>query len=188
MCPFLLRHITLGVIIASAVALAIGFIVPVGTIVPNFGSSTVNVVLSYWFPHELAPQSKSLLGGIWGFFTNGQYVLGVVLLNFTVCFPISKLSLLLWLAWTHPLVPSPEWPPSFWQRTRGRCLKALSIVGHWSMLDVLVVALVVAHFARFPLGTRILPEPGLYWFALSVVLSIVAVQLLKRLDEAHGAV
>jgi uncharacterized paraquat-inducible protein A len=45
------------------------------------------------------------------------------------------------------------------------------------MLDVFVIAVIIAGFKEFPSGTRIYREWGLFCFAASVILSIAASML-----------
>jgi paraquat-inducible protein A len=61
-----------------------------------------------------------------------------------------------------------------WARPeRTRLYRLVEAVGHWSMLDVLVVVLLVA-MVRFGALANVQPEPGLLAFGAVVVLTMLA--------------
>lgn len=102
----------------------------------------------------------SLLSGTWGLFSEGEWFLGLVLLVFSILFPVAKN--LLMLALLHGL-------PAARRRMRG-VMHALSILGKWSMLDVFIVAILVCSVKLGLLAdTEVLA--GVYCFAVSVLLT-----------------
>ncbi|WP_150002509.1 paraquat-inducible protein A [Iodidimonas gelatinilytica] len=111
---------------------------------------------------------SSLLGVSWGLLQDREFLLGGVLIVFTILFPITKLCLLA-VIWWRPTA-----------RTN-HLLQLLARLGRWSMLDVLVLALFVFSVKSSGLGTAF-SQPGLYCFAGAVILTMIAVARLA--DES----
>lgn len=109
------------------------------------------------------PSLVAMIAGLWG---SGDVALALLIALFSVAFPLAKLGLLHVAAYGgpdgHRMVPS-------WFR----------ILSNWSMLDVVLVALVV--FAAKTTGiAEAFSRPGLWFFAASVVLTAGASAALKR--------
>ena len=109
------------------------------------------------------PSLATMIAGLW---RTGDFALATVVALFSVAFPLAKLGLLHVAAYGgpegHRMVPS-------WFR----------ILSNWSMLDVVLVALVV--FAAKTTGlAEAFARPGLWFFAASVVLTAGASAMLKR--------
>ncbi len=125
--------------------------------------------------------STSILGGIAMLWQDGHGVLAAIVAICSVVVPLGKLLTLLWLAAAGERSP--------W---RGRLLATLEVTGRWGMLDVLLVAVLVA---AVKLGEVVRIEPGLgaLAFAACVALAIVATATMARLarvlrdSEAQGA-
>lgn len=63
---------------------------------------------------------------------------------------------------------------SQWARTqRAKLYRLVEFIGYWSMLDVFVVALLTA-LVRFSVLSRVEPLPGVIYFGLTVVLTMLA--------------
>lgn len=89
---------------------------------------------------------------------------------FSIAFPIAKLAVLHILAFAQRNECSAGVPP--W----------LSVLGKWSMLDVLLVALVI--FAAKTSGiAAALTQPGLWFFAASTLLSTIAATRLRKTER-----
>ena len=58
-------------------------------------------------------------------------------------------------------------------------LERLEFLGPWSMADVLVVAVLVVAFKKFPGGSSIMPEAGWFLFLGSVLCAMLAVAFTK---------
>src|SRR6185503_2851532 len=80
----------------------------------------------------LAHDSYSVLGGIADLARSDELLLALIVLAFSVLFPIVKLGLL-----AHVLFR----PVAVEQRTR--LVRALERLGRWSMLDVFVIAILI---------------------------------------------
>lgn len=131
----------------------------------SFGLGVVLPLLQvdrlYFFSDE-----PSLAGIVIGLWNGGDWLLAFVVALFSIIFPASKLALLNIRAYSgqgaHDRIP-------VWFR-------ALS---NWSMLDVVLVALVI--FAAKTSGfATAFTKPGLWFFATSVLLTVAASWMLKR--------
>ena len=59
------------------------------------------------------------------------------------------------------------------QRQRAKLYRLVELIGHWSMLDVFVVALLTA-LVRFSVLSSVEPLPGVIYFCLTVILTMFA--------------
>ena len=137
----------------AAFALSALMLYPLGILLP--------VVALERFGHR---QETSILGGIAELMSSGHLVLAAIVLICSICLPLFKLGGL--------LVLSSERIP-LGARGRDRVWRLLEITGRWGMLDVLLVAALVA---AVKLGDLVSIESGsgLYAFAGTVVLSLLA--------------
>ncbi|MEQ9020857.1 MAG: paraquat-inducible protein A [Nitratireductor sp.] len=111
-------------------------------------------------------EEPSLAGLVFGLWTTGDRLLALLVGLFSIAFPTLKLGLLHVAAYAgdgaHRALP--------------RWLAALS---NWSMLDVVLVALVI--FAANTSGqAAAAAQPGLWFFAASAVLTATAAALVRR--------
>ncbi|MEM9530096.1 MAG: paraquat-inducible protein A [Pseudomonadota bacterium] len=113
-----------------------------------------------------AEQSFSVVAGIVALAQAGSLLLAVLILAFSVVFPAAKLWLLLRFALNKPLPFDPRW---------------LLLLGKWSMLDVLVVAIIIGA-GRLRLLSDFSSAAGVYWFGLAVLLSMAGAELLLKAD------
>ncbi len=110
----------------------------------------------------LFSDQPSLLAMIAGLWAGEDRLLAALVLLFSVLAPIAKL-LLLHVAAAEPRSRVPSW---------------FRAIANWSMLDVVLVALVIFAAKTSGLATAV-TKPGLWFFALSVVLTAGASALLK---------
>ena len=107
------------------------------------------------------PSLLQLVTGLW---TDGEQLLAGAVALFSVVFPMAKLAAL------HVAVVA---------GTPGRSLQMLGALGKWSMMDVMLVALVIFAAKTSGLATAI-TQPGLLFYAGAVVLSALAAVLARR--------
>lgn len=112
----------------------------------------------------LFTDEPSLVGIVAALFAEGDMLLGLVIALFSIVFPALKLALLHVAAYGTPAARIPAW------------FRALS---NWSMLDVVLVALVVFAAKTSGVATAF-TRPGLWFFAASVMLTATAAGLAKR--------
>jgi paraquat-inducible protein A len=96
-------------------------------------------------------------------FNGGDYVLGLLVAGFSLGFPALKLSLLHMAAYRNDAPRVPAW---------------LTALSNWSMLDVVLVALIIFAAKNSGLADAFALS-GLWFFAASVVLTATAAALAK---------
>ncbi|MCS7032399.1 MAG: paraquat-inducible protein A [Phycisphaerae bacterium] len=117
----------------------------------------------------------SLPGGIRRLFIDGHVWIGVILLIFSVIFPVAKLLAL--LTATSGLM-------RLSLQARRRLHQAADLTGKYSLLDVLVVAVLIV-VVQFRGVIEVEARAGVYWFCAAVVLSILA-GLCVRLPDPQA--
>jgi paraquat-inducible protein A len=111
--------------------------------------------------------SHTILGGIVELWRIGSWELAVIVFVASIAVPLLKMVSLGLLAIT-------AYRRSTWARPeRTQLYRLVEAVGHWSMLDVLVVVLLVAMVRFGPLAS-VEPMPGLLAFGAVVVLTMLA--------------
>lgn len=124
----------------------------------------------------LFSDTVSLWQAITALFDAGETFLAVVLTLFSIVFPAAKLGL---LAVTWTLLPVDG-------RAFRLALGALDTLGKWSMMDVLVTALLILSLKAQGLANAA-SAPGVYCFAAAVVLSMAAGGLVRRAATGSAA-
>ena len=111
--------------------------------------------------------SKTILGGVLVFIQHGDLPIALVIFLASVVIPIAKLLVLSWLCFS--VVTGHQQRP----RQRTWLYRVTEMIGHWSMVDVFVVAVLVA---LVQLGNIITIEPGpaAIAFALMVIVTMLA--------------
>lgn len=105
---------------------------------------------------------NSLLSGVVALWRDGHWLIGAVILLFSVLLPLAKLVALWLLA-----------GPALQAQRRAGLYHLVEFVGRWGMLDVLLVAVLVA-FVKLGDLVTIAPGPGLFAFMIMVLLSLLA--------------
>ena len=163
------RSFLLGLLlIAATVCLALGLTLPIIRLTRFYIWSDVH----------------SLTSIVWELYLWDEVFLAAVIFLFSVVFPFLKLIYLAALYSGHRAHPG----------YRHRWLKRIAWLGKWSMLDVLVLALVIFYVKTTKLADAV-SMPGVYLFAGAVVLTMIAhamveyeVERQERLaGEAGGA-
>jgi uncharacterized paraquat-inducible protein A len=159
-------------LLAASVLLGVGLVAPCMTIQPSMGEPW-DSWLTLLDPSELEPTTYSILGGIFELMRTDSLWLGLILLAFSVVFPAFKLATLWWAV--SVLKQGQPGGPALWITHHG---------GKFSMLDVMVIAVFIVAIKGLPGDTQVTIGWGLFTFAASVVLSIVASLMVKRLEHA----
>ena len=138
------------ILFAATLSLALGMVLPL-----------IRVERLFVFADE-----PSLVGMIQGLWQEGDWALSAIIALFSVVFPCLKLGLLHLAAYGGDGAEAriPAW------------FRALS---NWSMLDVVLVALVIFAAKTSGLATAF-TKPGLWFFAASAVLTATASALAKQ--------
>jgi hypothetical protein len=135
---------------------------------------TVKKSLTFWgFPLFSETNTVSMLSGACTLLDEGSYVIFALVFVFSVVFPIVKVALLAGLHLAR--AGHQRWFPGLMQW--------LVKLGPWSLLDVMVVAvLIVVVRLRELMEVELLP--GFYCFLAAVLLSVVNSALIKRAARA----
>jgi len=175
-------HIIAGVaIICSAILLIGAFYYP-------FIKSTFSVDFPDWIPDwfslhkeleewivkkgKIPVGNQYLLGIIKSLFIDGSYFLGIIIFLFSVVFPLLKI-----------VLSAVALIPSIHGHTKHSIIKTISYVSKWSMADVFIVAVIIVMFKAKGFNFKFTAEAGIYFYAMSAVLSSLAILLVMRRAE-----
>ena len=111
----------------------------------------------------------SLISVVRELYLSGEYILAGIILLFSIVFPFLKLLYLLALYSLREVGRSHS----------GRWLKRMSGLGKWSMLDVLVLALLIFYAKATNLADAT-SMPGIYLFAAAVILTMIATAIIEH--------
>ncbi|WP_075997205.1 paraquat-inducible protein A [Salaquimonas pukyongi] len=104
----------------------------------------------------LFSETPSLLGLVYGLWQEGSLFLAVIVGLFSLCFPVVKMAIAFRAAINGNALPN-------WA----------GMLSKWSMMDVLLVAIVIFAAKTSGLATAI-SQPGIWFYALSAILLAVA--------------
>ncbi|UGX86467.1 paraquat-inducible protein A [Phyllobacterium meliloti] len=149
------------------------FLIPIFLFIATFSLALgltmplMNVSKLYFFD-----ENPSLVGLIAALWTGGDWLLAVIVSLFSVILPIGKLAVAQLAAAHEPIA--------------ARLLhRWIGILSKWSMLDVLLVALVIFAAKTSGLATAI-AQPGLWFFAASAILSAIATHFIVQREKAES--
>ncbi|MEJ1120017.1 paraquat-inducible protein A [Phyllobacterium sp. CCNWLW109] len=126
----------------------------------------MNVSKLYFF--EENPSLLGIIQSLWG---GGDQLLAIIVALFSVVLPITKLG----VAQMTVLQTTPA---------RHKWRHSVAFLSKWSMLDVLLVALVIFGAKTSGLATAI-AQPGLWFFTISAILSAVATHFVVLKDAEN---
>jgi paraquat-inducible protein A len=112
-------------------------------------------------------QESTILSGVVSFWRAGSWDIAVLIFIASVAVPATKFLVLGLLLWT--VRQRSEWG----RRERAKLYRLVEIIGYWSMLDVIVVALTSALLQFKVLGTAE-PRLGIVFFCAVVVTTMVS--------------
>ena len=129
-------------------------------------------------------EESTILGGVLSFWQAGAWDIAVLIFTASVAVPTTKFLALGLLLWTV------RRKSSWARRQRAALYRLVEIIGYWSMLDVVVVALTAALLTFKALGTAE-PRLGIVFFCGVVVTTMIAAfsfdpRLIWDSQEHHG--
>lgn len=110
---------------------------------------------------------STILGGVWQMMEMGSYLVAAVIFIASVVIPLAKIGILGWLCFSLRREPSKS------VAQRARLYRVTELIGRWSMIDVFVVAVMVALIQAGVL-LSIYPGPAAMAFAAVVILTMIA--------------
>jgi uncharacterized paraquat-inducible protein A len=147
---------------AVHVLLGVGLFAPCMTVTPRAGPLEG---LGRWLGLVDEPRTYSVVSGVLRLISGGNVAIGIVLLLFSVLFPMAKLVIL---------------RGAIADAAAGRAHEFASRFGRYSMADVFVVALIVVVSRSFPGGTTVDVRWGAFAFAAAAVLSLLLAARVGR--------
>lgn len=111
--------------------------------------------------------TTTILGSVVDLWNQGAWDIALIIFIASVGVPVTK-----FLALGYLLV-SVQWGSTRSRKERTQLYRLLELIGYWSMLDVFVAGLLTALVQFGPLG-GIEPRPGILYFGLVVVLTMMA--------------
>ncbi len=145
-----MRFVLPIVLFVSALSLGLALVLPL-----------IRIDRLYFLSDE--PSLIAIISGLW---TEGEGMLAIIVTVFSVILPCFKLGLLHVAAYAGPA-------------GTGRIPAWLKTLSNWSMLDVMLVALLIFAAKTSGLATA-LTQPGLWFFATSAILTAAASTMLKQ--------
>jgi len=112
-------------------------------------------------------QESTILAGVVSFWRGGAWDIALLIFTASIAVPATKFLALGWLLWT--VRRGSCWAMSH----RTRLYRLVEIIGYWSMLDVVVVALTAALLQFKGLATAE-PRLGIVFFCAVVVVTMIA--------------
>lgn len=147
------------ILFAAAFCFALGLTLPI-----------VHFQKLYFFNER--PSLVELVGGLWA---EGSLLIALAVLIFSMIFPALKLT----LVFVSAIAPET-------QIAHSPLARFVGLLSKWSMMDVLLVALVI--FAAKSSGLAdAFAQPGLWFYAAAAIMGAVAAGLLKRTDTQNQA-
>ena len=113
---------------------------------------------------------STIMGGVNSLYNSGMFGLAVLVFMVSIIIPLVKILVMLYLLSLRRFSP-------FSKLTDHKLLRFVEHIGAWSMLDVFLIAILVA-LVKLQDMARIDPGPGLVAFAGVVVLTLVASQVM----------
>jgi paraquat-inducible protein A len=110
---------------------------------------------------------NTILSGVVELWINGSRDLAVIVFTASIVVPMLKFLVL------GLLLISAQRRSTWAQPQRASMYRLVEFIGYWSMLDVFVVALLTA-LVRFSVLSRVEPLPGVIYFGLTVVTTMLA--------------
>lgn len=156
-----------ALIVLCSVLLGCGLFAPCMVLVPGLGEFTE--LAKYFRPDLVIPREVSIAWGVWTLLGEGKLFVGILLLSFSILFPLWKLGVL--------------WQATYLIDHREMTARRLTLVeklGKYSMLDLLVIALIVLAVKGLPGGTQVQVGWGGVSFLLAALLSMGVSSMMSR--------
>lgn len=111
--------------------------------------------------------ASTILSGVIEFWNAGAWDIALIIFIASVAVPCTKFVVL------GLLLVTAQRRSAWAMRERGRLYRFVELIGYWSMLDVLVVALVAA-LVQFKALSYVEPRVGILFFGLTVIMTMLS--------------
>ncbi|MBT4529846.1 MAG: hypothetical protein HOC27_01450 [Phycisphaerae bacterium] len=155
-------------LLLCATSFAVGIMLPSMTVTPKLGTGAISTWIEFFKADDFSPKTFSIVTGIGTLLKSGHPFLGVMILVFSVLFPMWKMQLL-WVSLQKSNFPMQN--------------KILSVVSKFSMVDVFVFAVIILVAQGYP-QTEIEIHFGVFAFAFSALLSTLLTSTTKKHDQS----
>ncbi len=153
--------------LAASITLAVGLVAPILMV-------TIHKEVEYIGDIVLSFESKGIMGSIMKLYDNGDVVVALVILLFSVIVPLLKVLSLLFMSIFMGNILA------------GHVVKFFKMIGKWSMVDVFVVAVFLVYLTSNNADvTKAEIEVGLYFFLAYVIVSMILSLSANRLLETQ---
>ena len=115
-------------------------------------------------------ESPSLIQLVYGLWVEGDLAIAILVAIFSIISPFVKMLIVVHTATEPSRRQFPRW---------------LSYLSKWSMMDVLLVALIIFGAKTSGIATAI-AQPGIWFYASAAILSVIAAELLKIRSKNSG--
>ncbi|MGB4065550.1 MAG: paraquat-inducible protein A [Azonexus sp.] len=112
-------------------------------------------------------QENTVMSGIIEFWKTGSYGIALIIFIASVAVPCTKFLVL------GLLLLTAQRRSNWARRERARLYRLVELIGYWSMLDVLVVA-VVAALVKFKALSEVEPRIGILFFGAMVIMTMLS--------------
>jgi paraquat-inducible protein A len=112
-------------------------------------------------------QTDTIISGVAHLFASGMWPIAALIFFASIIVPISKLVIIIYLLVSVQL--RLQWRPL----DRTRLYRITEVIGRWSMVDIYVIAILIALVKLEALAT-VEPGPGAVFFAAVVVITMFA--------------
>ena len=146
-----MRVVIALLLLISSLSFALGITLPI-----------LYVQKLYFF--EETPSIISLIGALW---EEGSTAIALAVAAFSILFPLVKLG----IVFVSAVAPRT-------QLARSQAMQWASVLSKWSMMDVLLVAIVIVA-AKTSAMADALVQPGLWFYATSALTGAIAASLLQ---------
>lgn len=145
-------------VIINVMLFAIGIFAPCLKVTPHLGEGgSYDFIGKIFYGTGFDPVKMSIFDSIQTLIEGGDYLIGTIIILFTVLFPLFKMFLL----FDH----------YFAGVSGGKRLKLTVAVSKYSMLDVFVIGLILLSIKTLPGGSTAEIQLGSLFFCLNVILS-----------------
>ena len=150
--------------LSSALLYISGLLLPCMTVYPRAGEYTG--LLKIFSPTEFEPKVYTVLSAIGEVYESGHLWITVILVLFTIAFPVLKMGTL--LLYGLGVLAGKE-----------KVLSLINVLGKFSMMDVFVLSLLVLSIKSLPGGSSVELNSGIYFLAASILISVYSGYILN---------